>query len=111
VGAIGSGDCVKLEIPLSAEVSVLVLFDGGIPDARAFERLREALAVLQRALVEEVKAEQPKVPENPKRERKLRSLPPCEKHPTSGRHSSTNRCLACLSENAQRMLIARRATA
>jgi len=104
---LGEGNCIKLDIPLSATLSVLVFFDGGIPDAVAFTRLREALAVVERSLVsvpeKPIPVSEPLKPRKPPKPRKLRELGPCLKHPEAARHATTNRCVRCLAEFGDRL--------
>lgn len=116
----------KIEMPLSDTVRVYVIFDG-TPDLDDFTRFHRVVDLIRDAFYPEAAkidaqsiagagalalapapAPAPAIaiapaPRKQKTwaKKKLRKLPPCEKHPEGERSKKTNRCLQCESERAE----------
>lgn len=89
----------KYEFALSDDVVGFVIFDGE-PDAGCFQRLREYLAITEKALSRTIVREA---------KRKKPELAPCEKHPNAKRAEGARRdCLECRKEHVVSMVNARK---
>jgi len=111
----------KIETLLSRNNRAFVIFERLPESLDELDRLHDAIDVMRDAIFgvkenedeEELEAEPEDVaikdaPEKKQRKQYvLKKLPPCEKHPTSGRHSKTNRCLECIQDLAIKMHEAR----
>lgn len=83
---------IKFETPLSVDVDCYLIFNGPPPDRACFNRLHAFIDLIQDAIVTDAPTH----------------LKPCEKHPRSLRNPSSNRCIDCLKEIAERMNAAKR---
>ncbi len=101
----------KIEFPLSDVARVFLILDGPL-EVGDFERLHAVVDLIREAQFPAVPV-QP-LPAGGKRVYKpykaregpirLKSLPPCLKHPNSLRSDKTNRCLACQVEHGKLMV-------